>query len=280
MGSNSFAFGENWRQYLDLLDENRICAAAESLHLNLSRLDGATFLDIGSGSGLFSLAARQLGAERVTSFDFDPASVACTEEVRRRYRPTDDAWSITQGSVLDEAFMDSLGTFDVVYAWGVLHHTGRMWDALDLACGRVAPHGRLFVSLYNDQGRASKYWRFIKRAYNELPKSLRPLLVAAVVARWEVPAAVKAVMRGQLPGRRLGAIARGMDPWRDWVDWVGGYPFEVALPGDVFTFLWERGFLVIRMHTEAGWGCNEFVALRDPALPEFVGVDEQDAPVG
>src|SRR2546426_1571009 len=132
LGGGRFAFGENWARFLALLDDQRIRDAEESLQskLEVENLAGKSFLDIGSGSGLFSLAARRLGA-RVHSFDYDPQSVACTAELRRRYFPGDERWTIEGASVLDAAYLASLGPFDVVYSWGVLHHTGHMWQALE-----------------------------------------------------------------------------------------------------------------------------------------------------
>jgi len=120
-----FAFGENWRRFLESLSEERILEAERSLRemLELPSLAGLSFLDVGCGSGLFSLAARRLGA-RVHSFDYDPASAACAAELRRRYFPGDDTWTVEEGSVLDPPFLASLGTFDVVYSWGVLHQAG------------------------------------------------------------------------------------------------------------------------------------------------------------
>ena len=94
-----------------------------------SDLLGKTFLDIGSGSGLFSLAARKMGA-KVYSFDYDPISVACTVELRSKYFPDESEWIVKEGSVLDRCFLKGLDFFDVVYAYGSLHHTGDMWTAL------------------------------------------------------------------------------------------------------------------------------------------------------
>src|ERR1035438_5515350 len=129
-----FAFGENWWRFLSILDERRIAQAEDSLRgmLGVSDLQGKTFLDIGCGSGLFSLAARRLGA-CVHCFDYDPQSVACAQELRRRYFPEDTDWRIEEGSALDGNYLAGLGSFDVVYSWGVLHHTGAMWQALDNA---------------------------------------------------------------------------------------------------------------------------------------------------
>src|ERR1700755_2012521 len=129
-----FEFGENWSRFLAVLDEERIRKPQESLRemLEVERREGKSFLDIGAGSGLFSLAARRLGA-RVHSFDYDPRSVACTRELRRRFFDADPSWTIDEASALDESYVRSLGTFDVVYSWGVLHHTGQMWRALENA---------------------------------------------------------------------------------------------------------------------------------------------------
>src|SRR3981081_3303222 len=145
-----FAFGKNWSRFLNVLEESRIVRAEESLRemLEVDTLEGKSFLDIGSGSGLFSLAARRLGA-RVHSFDYDAKSVACTQELRRRYFNDDPLWTVEQGSALDPAYLSALGKFDVVYSWGVLHHTGAMWRALDLVAKNVKPGGRVFVGVHN-----------------------------------------------------------------------------------------------------------------------------------
>jgi SAM-dependent methyltransferase len=165
-----FEFGKNWSDFLAVVDEQRIGEAESSLRemLGVDDLTGRTFLDVGSGSGLFSLAAARLGAARVRSFDYDPSSVACTNELRRRFGPPAADWSAEHGSALDAPYLRSLGRFDVVYAWGVLHHTGDMWAAIANVTEAVADGGRLFISIYNDQGLRSRLWRAIKRAYNAL----------------------------------------------------------------------------------------------------------------
>lgn len=230
--------------------------------LDSTGLAGKTFLDVGSGSGLFSLAARRLGA-RVRSFDFDPESVACTSELRRRHFPDDARWTVEQGSVLDAGFLDQLGRHDIVYSWGVLHHTGKMWDALRNVAALVTAGGSLYIAIYNDQGRASRRWLKVKRLYNRLPGSLRWLVVLPALVRLWGPTVARDAMR-LAPLRSWRAYAqasmRGMSPWRDVVDWVGGLPFEVARPEEILDFYRNRGFQLTRMRTCAGGhGCNEFV---------------------
>lgn len=252
-----FAFGENWRRFLSHIDERRIAVAQQSLAdmFGTETFEGERFLDIGSGSGLFSLAARRLGAE-VHSFDHDRASVACTEELARGYLPNDPAWRVEWGSVLDTDYVRSLGPFGLVYAWGVLHHTGDMWRALENTTTAVAPSGKLYLALYNDQGWISGYWRCVKRVYNT------NVVGRAVMIGVHSPYLIGArfvfrALRGRLK------LARGMSFWHDMLDWLGGYPFEVAKPAQVVDFCRERGLEAERIITcGTRHGCNEFVFAR------------------
>lgn len=268
-----FEFGSNWARFLTLLDDQRIATSEQALRtmLRVDRLDGLRLLDIGSGSGLSSLAARRLGAE-VVSFDYDPNSVACTTELKRRYYPTDPTWTVQRGSALDAGFIRSLGSFDVVYSWGVLHHTGRMWDALDLAQTAVRPGGTLFVAIYNDTGTQSRRWHTIKRIYNRLPRPLRSPFAALVSVPEELKALLRAVVRGR-PGEYFRGWSRyserrGMSRWHDILDWVGGYPYEYATADEIFEFYRSRGFTLTNMRCGGvGLGCNEFVFRKDDTPP-------------
>ena len=146
-----FSFGKNWRSFLRVVDERRIVEAEKNLSkmLQINTLEGLSFLDIGCGSGLSSLAARRLGAT-VHSFDSDTESVACAEELRRLYFPNDMKWTIEKGNVLDKDYISYLPKFDIVYSWGVLHHTGAMWQALEIVCIPIVKEGRLFISIYKN----------------------------------------------------------------------------------------------------------------------------------
>jgi 2-polyprenyl-6-hydroxyphenyl methylase/3-demethylubiquinone-9 3-methyltransferase len=265
-----FAFGKNWSLFLENVDERTIEVAQASIArmTGLQDLSGKRFLDIGSGSGLFSLAAHRMGAA-VTSFDYDTDSVRCTETLRGRFGKDAASWQVMQGSVLDADFMASLGAFDFVYSWGVLHHTGSMCRAIDFAAAAVQPGGLLFIALYNDQGWRSAKWLRIKQLYNRLPAALRPLLVLSVVLPYELRSLAAHLVRF-MPMTYVrtwthygDGMGRGMNKWRDWIDWIGGLPFEVATPDMVIDVLRPRGFALQKLVTRlGGWGCNEFVFRR------------------
>ncbi len=269
-----FAFGRNWQRFLQHLGEGRIAVAADSLSsmLALPDLKGRTFLDVGSGSGLFSLAAMRLGAARVHSFDYDPQSVACTRELKERFYPAAAAWCVEQGSALDSDYLHRLSSFDVVYAWGVLHHTGNMWQALENMCPLVAPQGKLFVALYNDEGRRSRFWRSVKRLYCR-NLVYRGLLIAIFGSLFTLKGFVKDILLLKNPFARYREYRkqRGMAYFTDVLDWLGGYPFEVARVEEGFDFFRARHFELVRLKTPLQTkGNNEFVFVnrRSPAITQ------------
>ena len=261
-----FAFGKNWQRFLQYLSDERIAEAEKSLRImvEVDSLGGKSFLDIGCGSGLFSLAAMRLGAARVHSFDYDSQSVECTKELMRRYFQETPNWTVEQGSALDTDYLAQLGRFDVVYSWGVLHHTGDMWQALANVMALVGDKGKLFIALYNDQGFRSRLWREIKRRYNR-SQAWRWLLTAFFTGYFATRALVADVVRLRNPMQRYRRYkqSRGMSYFTDLLDWIGGYPFEVAKPEAVCEFFRTKGFELVKLKAvRRGWGNNEFVFAR------------------
>lgn len=257
--SLAFDFGENWDHFSrDVLDEDRLAAAAASLEalLGAGRLAGARVCDVGSGSGLFAVAAARLGAQRVLGFDVNPRAV----EVGRRNlaRLAADAAGrveFVRGSALDAGFTGALGCFDVVYAWGSLHHTGAMWPAIGNAAALVDAGGTLVLALYNRHW-TSPAWTAVKMLYNLCPKPLR--IVPNLLFGGLIYLAAYAVT-GSSPLKK----ERGMDFWYDVIDWLGGYPYEYAGVGEVTARVEAMGFRLERaLPPRVPTGCNEFVFRR------------------
>ena len=167
-------------------------------------------------------------------------------------------------------YLKSLGQFDIVYSWGVLHHTGAMWNALENIEPLVAEGGKLYISIYNNQGGATLLWTSLKRFYNQSSNPMKGFIVLSVGAYWETRSALSRLLRCEnpLPFKRWAERkqTRGMSVWHDLVDWVGGYPFEVAKPEEIFDFYRKKRFELMKLKTCAGGiGCNEYVFVKRKA---------------
>lgn len=260
-----FAFGKNWASYIDQnFSEERIAISLQYMldFLKLPDMSGQTFLDIGCGSGLHSLAALRANARSIVSFDYDPQSVATTRKLHA-YCGSPSNWQVLQGSILDEHFVETLPKSDIVYSWGVLHHTGNMWQALRNTAGRLNADGVLYVALYSSDMHLSptpEYWIDLKRKYNRSWGGKK--LWMEVDYAWN--STLKHVIRkGQSPLEYIRNYKkeRGMSFWHDVRDWLGGYPMEFAGNRETRDYCREQLGLEL-IHAKAGAPNTEYLFRR------------------
>lgn len=249
----SFSFGENWLDFIKDFNEEKYQEAKQSMIDMLGPgLAGKTFIDIGCGSGVFSLAAVELGAKLVLSIDTDPKSVLACEKVKQRNDV--ENWKVIQASILDRNFLKEIGKFDIVYSWGVLHHTGNMWGAIDNASNLVNKSGLFAIAIYN-RTLTSSFWLRFKRVYNlqkfDFIKKLMVLLVF-------IPRFLIRVLELKNPAR----VERGMSLYYDAIDWAGGLPYEYGSFEEVASYVQKKGFELIKARRTKRTGCNEFVFLK------------------
>lgn len=261
--ADAFAFGKNWQRYVDrYLDTERVASARKSLRdLVEEELVGRTFVDIGAGSGLFSLCAYEEGAE-VVSVDVDPDSVASCRLLRARAGDP-ETWTVLEGSILDDGLVDRLPKGDVVYSWGVLHHTGDMYTAIEHAARIVRPGGLFVIAIYNRAtGRFfdSDRWLAIKRRYNHSSRPMQRLMEGAHFLYWLF--ALLHARRSPIRVARDYRRNRGMAVGTDLLDWLGGYPYEYATVDEITAFCRDRlGLTPIKVlgNPSTGTGNNQFV---------------------
>lgn len=256
-----YEFGANWASFIErhYSDARRKAAGARLLEfLGVPDLHGRTFVDIGSGSGLHSLAAHDAGARRIHSFDFDERAVQTTARLRELAN-SPAGWTVERGDVLDEAYMAKLGTWDIVYSWGVLHHTGGMWRAVQNAAKCVAPGGSFFIALYsaNVAVPSPEFWLDVKRRYNAADAAGRRRMEYWYVWRFGMggnPLRLPLLLKQVIDKKKQ----RGMSYMTDVRDWLGGWPMEYADDQEVVDFLEEReGFELMKVTT--GEACTEFL---------------------
>lgn len=233
-----FAFGRNWASFAEGIGDAEVGAAQADLRRLLGDVDltGKRFLDIGCGSGLHSLAAIRLGAAHVTAVDIDADSVATTSAVLARHAPHADT-RVEQCSVFDLA-EGNFGTFDVVYSWGVLHHTGDMVTALRAASGMVGDEGVFLFALYRRTWLCG-LWTIEKRWYASATPRAQRIAQRLYVGWYRIlTGAARVVGRRRRNG---GVRARGMEFHHDVHDWLGGFPYESILPAEVHRLMTDAG---------------------------------------
>ena len=264
----SFSFGKNWWRFLNTLDEAKHRDARSSLtqFLNSENLRGKTFLDAGCGSGLFSNAAYDLGAEKIVSFDLDPFSVRCCNYLHEKVGKPEN-WEVHEGSVLDSEFLSKLGKFDIVYSWGVLHHTGKMWDGIFNTANLVKEGGCYYIAIYNKVigGRSSEFWLKVKKIYNALPEMGKRSMEFLYVLIFSI----RRLLRFQNPIKDILAYKvdhRGMNWQTDIRDWLGGYPYEFATAEEVFKYMKSNfpNFNLVNLKSADNVGANWFLFTNSP----------------
>lgn len=265
-----FDFGANWAHFARHVNDRRIAEAEEGMKLLIpaEQMQGKSFLDIGCGSGLHALAALRLGAASVTAIDVNPLSVQTTQAVLNRFYPQAKAL-VHQHSILSDAPV--MGRpFDIVYSWGVLHHTGNMARAIANTAAQVAPNGLLVLAIYKKSPLCA-FWRVEKKFYTKAPRLVRKIM------DWTYAVSYLAAytLSGKNPVSYVRAYyqKRGMSWMTDVRDWLGGYPYESATAAEMEEMLRPHGFTLERAYnTEApkarglfGCGCAEYVFRKSTA---------------
>lgn len=243
-----FEFGKNWEKLVNQLNDDAVAESTRKMadFTGFSDFKNKTFLDIGCGSGLSSLAAFKLGAKSISSVDIDPQNIKNVEAVKQKFNvPAQYSWSAWVSSIVEAKDVHQLPRADIVYSWGVLHHTGSMWEGIDHCTRLVNPGGYLYLMLYRDAFFAST-WKNIKYFYTKAPQiikwAMRNTFASLLI--------LGAILKGKNPARIIRDYpkkSRGMSWYIDVTDWVGGYPFEYASAEETTRFLESRGFRILKI---------------------------------
>jgi len=252
-----FDFGKNWQDFSHkALDSKKIQQAREDFSYLTQDIDltGKSFLDIGFGQGLSLLIATEKGCK---TFGCDINS-KCKMVLEQNKKHFDNLHSkkipVEVGSIMENSVISKIKSyrqqFDIVHSWGVLHHTGNMYKALQTAADLTANKGFLIIAIYNKHW-TSPLWLLIKKMYNRVPGFLKKILLYLYIPLL--------YLRSLLGGLKNFKPARGMSFYYDAKDWLGGYPYEYASPKEIITFLQDDFNLIRFIPTNGFTGCNQFV---------------------
>lgn len=255
-----YDFGRNWADYSKQLNKESIDNACEGLSKLLDNVQGLSFMDIGSGSGVHSLAASLLGADEIFSVDYDIDSVETTKEILNE-NALNQNWQVSQGDILSDTLLTDK-TYDLVYSWGVLHHTGNVWKAIENTLQYVRKDGLLVIALYLETP-FCQLWKFEKYVYSHY-KYLRPFIKYPYIFLLMMNLCLRNMKSPSSILKNYNNV-RGMSFIHDVDDWLGGYPYESVNSAQLIQFMEERKFkLVKEFNTKPsfglfGTGCGEWV---------------------
>jgi 2-polyprenyl-3-methyl-5-hydroxy-6-metoxy-1,4-benzoquinol methylase len=260
MSGTRFEFGKNWKDFLNTVSETEIQKAAADIKrwLQTESLKGKRIIDIGSGSGIHSYVFYLMNAEELISFDYDTDSVEATKKIWQNAGSPDN-WKITQGSILDTEFANSLGKFDIIYSWGVLHHTGNMWKAIENASSLLNANGIFWISIYQ-KGPAYPRHLKLKLKYNASSPAGKKIMIYSSVCK----IMIKRVLSGKNPFKWNQKTDRGMNVYHDLIDWLGGLPYEVADKNEIEKFCNERNLKLEKAEIVTEGGCSNYLFRRIP----------------
>jgi len=264
---NNFSFGNNWKDFLKRISPQQIDNSQTSLLELIApfKIKGKSFIDVGCGSGLFSLAAHNLNASKVTSLDIDNDSIHCCESLRKvNYKKRE--WKIIKGSILNTSLIKKLGKYDIVFSWGVLHHTGDMYKAFGNIKYLCKIDTIFILAIYNKLedlnsllSGSSKNWLKIKSIYSRSNNIIKKIIEFLYYA-WFF---IGYIITNRNPFSYIKEYKqRGMNFVTDIKDWLGGYPYEFATSDELINYFSKQGFCVKKIISSNNLGCHQIVFIK------------------
>jgi ubiquinone/menaquinone biosynthesis C-methylase UbiE len=170
-GTTQRVYGKLWDKYETdeyIKEAYRIIESRfKNNEFDLSVLKGKTILDMGCGSGRYTIALTKTGAEKVYGIDLGKESIRKAALIAEKSGIRNIEFDV--GSVLDLPYEDNL--FDFIYSNGVLHHTENLEQGINELYRTLKPGGESFLYLYADGGIFWYSRKKMPRVMKKIPQS-------------------------------------------------------------------------------------------------------------
>ena len=134
-------YDRHWSTYVPNIEP---CREHVEMFFGEGEIEDKLVLDAGCGTAVFSFVFTEKGARDVVALDLTKRSLL--EARMRTKRLGSGKVHFVRATMLSLPFGDE--AFDVVWAWGAVHHTDRPWEALAELCRMVKIGGVLFLAVY------------------------------------------------------------------------------------------------------------------------------------
>ena len=143
-------------------------------------IKGKRVLDAGCGTGIFSIIFARNGAAEVIGLDISPGSLTTARHLKDNFKL--DNVHFQQADMLQLPFPNQ--SFDIVWAWGTVHHTLNPWQAMEELLRVLKPGGSILLAIYT------------KTKITFLHEIIRKTLIKTSRKTWQPLAKIMAFFRG------------------------------------------------------------------------------------
>jgi ubiquinone/menaquinone biosynthesis C-methylase UbiE len=201
-------------------------------------VQGKSILDAGCGTGIFSIIFANKGADQVTGIDISEGSLHTAQSLKEKFGLKNAEFE--KQDMLALPFPDR--SFDIVWAWGTVHHTTDPFKAIDELIRVLKPSGSILLAIYK------------RTRLTFIHEIIRKILVRTPRKTWKVLAKILAIFLSPVIFllKKREKSRKGEKLEELIIDWYFVPIRHYYKPGEIKNYLEERGFSVEKFLPASG----------------------------